>query len=201
VNLDSIIQDCKHNKPKAQKLLYEKYAPFFRGICFRYVNNHEAVKDIVHDSFIKIFSNIKQYNGSGSFEGWMVRILINCTLSFLRKSKGVSFQSIENLNDALLFQKNPEKEQEDGDMQNEMELILSSGFSEADLLKVLDSIPDKYKVVFNLHCLEKYPHEEIAKTLDIDVATSRVRLMRAREMIKKELYSLSLTKLRNADEN
>lgn len=183
-------------------MLYEKYAPLFKGICFRYVNNHEAVKDIVHDSFIKIFSNIRQYSGNGSFEGWMVRILINCTLSSLRKNKGISFQNMDDLNESLLFQDGSDDEQEgDGtaSSKNEVEFILSSGFSETDLLKVLDLIPEKYKVVFNLHCLEKYPHEEIAKILEIDVATSRVRLMRARQMIKKELYSLSLTKQRNAN--
>ena len=204
MSLDSLIQDCKRYKPKAQKELYEKYASFFKGICYRYIKDDETVKDIVHDSFIKIFSSIRQYKGTGSFEGWMVRILINLTVSHLRKSKKVLFHNIENINESVLFQNNSDSESGDDGVglskKDEAEMIKSSEFTEKDLLKILDSIPDKYKVVFNLHCVEKYSHSEIAKILEIDVATSRVRLMRARQMIKKELFSLSLIKSDNANE-
>jgi RNA polymerase sigma-70 factor (ECF subfamily) len=103
VALEDIIERCKKYDVTAQRLLYERYANQMRNICMRYISNHHEIKDIVHDGFIKIFSNIKQYSGKGSFEGWMVRIFINTTLTHIRKNKKRKhISNIENIEYTLV---------------------------------------------------------------------------------------------------
>lgn len=198
--LEQLIKECKKYNKLAQRLLYEKYAPAMNGICMRYIPDREVVKDIVQDGFIKVFASIKQYNGTGSFEGWMKRIFVNTAISHLRKSKGKKFLNIDDIEEKELSQVNitsyesAEELSTDLGTQNNFQIVLAADFSEIELLDVLTKLPDKYRLVFNLFCIENFKHEEIAEMLKIDTATSRTRLMRAREMVKKELYALSLIK-------
>jgi len=204
VSLDEVIKECKKYNKFAQKILYEKYAPAMKGICLRYIGDPDSVKDIVQDAFIKVFSNIRQYSGNGSFDGWIKRIFINTAISYLRKypkdQKHVKLEDIEGTGafeeTSGLFE--PEIENKTGveiSKQNSFEVVLSADFSEAELLGILERLPAKYRVVFNLYCLENFKHEEIAQILNIDIATSRTRLMRARQYIQKELYELSIIRL------
>jgi RNA polymerase sigma-70 factor, ECF subfamily len=201
VSLEQIIKECKRYNKLAQQILYEKYAPAMNGICLRYVNDREAVKDIVQEGFIKVFSSIKQYKGEGSFEGWMKRIFVNTAISHLRKAKGKKFLSIEDIHETELAEKDDHVFEEIEGLPkhisglNDFQLVSSANFSESELLKVLENLPDKYRIVFNLFCIEDFKHEEIAGMIGIDIATSRTRLMRARIMVQKELYALSIVKL------
>ena len=77
---DKIIKGCRQYNKLAQKKLYEMYAPQMKGLCFRYVGDLESTKDVLQEGFIKVFSNIKQYKGKGSFEGWVKRIFINTSI-------------------------------------------------------------------------------------------------------------------------
>lgn len=200
--LEQIINECKRFNKVAQQMLYEKYAPTMCGICLRYVNDREVVKDIVQEGFMKVFSCIKQYKGDGSFEGWMKRIFVNTAISYLRKTKGKQFLSIDDIDETVLAEKDePASEDIEGlpkpiAGQNDFQIVTSANFTESELLKVLENLPDKYRIVFNLFCIEDFKHEEIAGMIGIDIATSRTRLMRARIMVQKELYALSILKLR-----
>lgn len=204
VALDQIIKECKQYNKFAQKLLYDKYAPTMTGICFRYISDPDTVKDIIQDGFIKVFSKIKQYSSNGSFEGWMKRIFVNTAISHIRQQKNykkhLSIEDIEetifvdesanhHVNENVIDKGNFDKNEID------FQLVESADFSETELLQVLDKVPTKYRIVFNLFCVESYKHEEIAEMLDIDISTSRTRLLRARNLIQKELYEMSIKKL------
>lgn len=204
VTLDEIIIECRRYNKLAQKLLYERYASRMKGLCLRYVNDPDALKDIVQEGFIKVFSNIKQYSGRGSFEGWMKRIFINTAITYLRKnSMKDKYFNIEDFDESYLYEKNQQNADRGYDFdertitpdQNSAELLLFAEFTEQDLLRTLNKLPEKYRIVFNLYCIENVKHEEIAEILNIDVATSRTRLLRARNIIQKELYTMCIIKL------
>lgn len=184
-------------------MLYERYAPVMKGICLRYAGDPETVKDIVQEGFIKLFSQIKQYSGTGSFEGWMKRIFINTAISHIRKhQKSQQYLKIEEIDDMALtetssleFDGKTEFSNDSKSNQNNFEIVSSADFSETELLDVLKRIPEKYRIVFNLYCIEDIKHDEIAEMLNIDLTTSRTRLLRARQFVQKELYHMSMVRL------
>jgi RNA polymerase sigma-70 factor, ECF subfamily len=198
VEFDQILKECRQYNKFAQKLLYEMYAPKMKGLCLRYVGDRETAKDIVQEGFIKVFSNIKKFEGKGSFDGWMKRIFINTSLSYLRKNERKNKHiGIEEIDESAFPENNIHSSDNRADFSNEnIELVVSADLSEEELLNALKNIPEKFRTVFNLFCLEKIKHEEIAQILKIDITTSRTRLLRARSMIQKELYGICLEKLK-----
>jgi RNA polymerase sigma-70 factor (ECF subfamily) len=198
VQFDQILEGCRQYDKFAQKMLYEMYAPKMKGLCFRYVCDSETVKDIVQDGFIKVFSNIKQFDRRGSFEGWLKRIFINTAITHIRKNnkknKNLSLEDIEDPD--FVDTDNSQVEKQFTFTKNNLEL-LSSELSEEELLIALQRIPEKFRTVFNLYCIEHLKHEEIAKILDIEITTSRTRLLRSRSLIQDELYTICCEKLKH----
>lgn len=179
------------------------YAAKMTGLCFRYVGDVDTAKDIAQDGFLKVFSGIKQFKGKGSFEGWMKRIFINTAISHLRKKSKegnqIRFDEINEF-DASMFETHVSDIQDDVNaLQKEnIDLVLLADLSEDELLKALNEIPEKFRTVFNLFCIEHIKHDEIAHILKIDKATSRTRLLRARGLIQKELFAISRKKLKKS---
>jgi RNA polymerase sigma-70 factor (ECF subfamily) len=164
-----LIKGCKKQERNAQKYLYARYAPVLLGICRRYVKQQEDAEDVLLESFYKIFSNIDQYEGKGSFEGWMKRISVNESLMFLRKKHNFNL-SIEN---------------------NHLEIAEDSvGIEELlfeqDILEVMDALPTGYRTIFNLYVIDGLKHREIAEELGISINTSKSQLIQA----KRKLASL-----------
>lgn len=176
-----IIKGCKEYNSVAQNALYKVYAPKMKALCVRYSSNEEEAKDLMQEGFIKVFSNIKSYNGKGSFEGWIKRIMINTAISHYKKNKNKHI--VEDI--SLLNSKEIGLEQEE-----EIEEIYSEYTSE-DLMKALNSLPEQYKLVFNLFCIENHSHADVAQLLSVDEKTSRTRLFRAKKMLKDYLVNLS----------
>lgn len=201
--IDQIVRECKKYNKFAQKLLYDMYSPLMTGICLRYIGNIDATKDVVQEGFIKVFSSIDKFKGDGSFEGWMKRIFINTAISYLRKQ--TSKQKHINIDDIKEGDMDLDGSHDLLGLNNEIpadgranfDMILSADFSEDELVEILELVPEKYRLIFNLHCIEEYKHEEIASLLGIEVSTSRSRLKRARTIIQKELYKISVEKLCN----
>jgi RNA polymerase sigma factor (sigma-70 family) len=204
-----IINGCQKYHKDAQKALYEKYAPLMKGVCMRYANSKNDVKDILQEGFLKVFSKIQSYKGHGSFEGWMKRVMINHAINYyyLNKKhyKHLDFDEInesemyDETSDIADFSTVGEKMSPNELKQNNItaEIIEKVGFSHEELLEILNQLPEPFRLVFNLHCIEHYKHEEIAELLSIDIATSRTRLLRARKTIRQILYEMSVHKLRN----
>lgn len=166
------------------------YAAKMRGVCIRYINNRETLKDVVQEGFIKVFSNIKQYNGTGSFEGWMKRVFINTAISHIRKQKNGNITvPIDDAGELGLH------DETDQDLDESSISAMLANLSETELLAALNRISENYRIVFNLSCIENMKHEEIATMLKIDIVTSRTRLMRARSLLQKELHAYCVEKL------
>jgi len=166
-----IIAGCKEQKREAQKMLYEKYARTMYSICLRYSSDADAAQDLLQDGFMKVFANIGSFQDKGSFEGWLKRIFVNLALENLRKKKTIiqSSDDVQNLPDMV----------DDSTEDEQMYKI-----SEAELLKMIQNLPQGYSTVFNLYAIEDYSHKEIADMLGISEGTSRSQYVRARQLLQ-----------------
>lgn len=167
MSLEELITGCKKQDRQAQEELYHRYAGKFFSICLKYSNNYEQAKDNLQEAFIKIFENIDQFKGKGSFEGWMTRIMINTALKQYKKNASV-FLSIQDD-----IAEEPEVEVEENE------------FSTMELIKMIQELPERYRLVFNLYVMEEHSHQEIAEMLNISVGTSKSNLARARVKLKE----------------
>lgn len=166
-----IIALAVDNNRHAQQKIYSKHAPKMLSICRQYVKDVQQAEDIMITAFMKVFTNLKAFEHKGSFEGWVRRIMVNECISYLRVQKKVSF-----LEDEFFVE----------DTFNNIE----SHFSVEDIQSLIDSLPDGYKMVFNLYAIEGFKHQEIAKMLGINEGTSKSQLSHARRMLKEQINKL-----------
>lgn len=168
MTLDELITRCKKKEGKAQEALYQRYATILFGICLKYSPHRAEAEDSLQDAFITIFNRIEQYEGKGSFEGWMKRITVNTVLQKYRKKR--------------LFDIPNEEKIEEAEVEVEQESIPLDY-----LLKIIQELPDRYRLVFNLYVLDQYSHKEIAEMLGISDGTSKSNLARARMILKTKI--------------
>lgn len=166
-----IIAQAADNNRHAQQIIYSKHAPKMLSICRQYVKDVHQAEDIMITAFMKVFTNLKAFEHKGSFEGWIRRIMVNECISYLRVQKKVKF-----LEDEYYVE----------DTFNNIE----SHFSVEDIQSLIDSLPDGYKMVFNLYAIEGFKHQEIAKMLGINEGTSKSQLSHARKMLKDQINKL-----------
>jgi RNA polymerase sigma-70 factor (ECF subfamily) len=169
VSLEQLIKKCVKQDAEAQSQLYKQYASKLFSLCLKYSKNYAAAEDNLHDTFIIVFDKIGQYNHKGSFEGWLKRIAINTALQGYRKDVGVydivNESHIEDVSVAL----------EDNDINIDF------------LLKIIQELPDRYRLIFNLYVLDGYSHIEISELINISVGTSKSNLARARLILKTKI--------------
>jgi RNA polymerase sigma-70 factor (ECF subfamily) len=168
MSLEQLIIKCKKNNRNAQGELYNRYAKKLFTLCLKYSKDYAESEDNLQDAFVTIFKKIKQYNNKGSFEGWMKRIVINTALQRYRKSS-----VLDVIKDDTVIEDVVEVEAE----QVPLEF----------LLEIIQQLPDKYRLVFNLYVLDQFSHKEIAEMLNISVGTSKSNLSRARHILKEKL--------------
>ena len=167
------IEGCKKRDPRAQRLLYECYAPRMYALCCRYIPSKTAAEDVLVTAFTKIFERIDQYRGEGSFEGWIRKIMVNESLSYLRSNKNMYLE--EDI-DTMVHEPDLAK------LENHLEA--------ADLLQLMAELPAGYRMVFNLYAIDGYSHKEIAMQLGISENTSKSQLSRARAFLQKALAKM-----------
>jgi len=173
--LIEIIEQCQKNDRKAQELLYRRYSNVLFSICLRYSGNYENAQDVFQEGFILIFKKITQYSFSGSFEGWIKRVMVNLNLEKHRQKEIWLTEIEENM---------PLIDEEDNDL-NDFQNV-----DYQDLIKYVQNLPTQYRQVFNLYVFEEYTHNEIAESLKISPGTSKSNLSRAREILRKELMKI-----------
>lgn len=168
MDLKQLINDCKNNDRKAQEQLYRLYSPKLFAVCLKYSRNYNEAQDNLQDGFLIIFDKIEQYSFKGSFDGWLKRIMIN---NVLQQYRNQTFLSLVN-----------EEIEEDFELNLEDENI-SLDF----LLSIIQQLPERYRLVFNLYVLDEYSHQEIAEMLTINIGTSKSNLARARMILKDKI--------------
>ena len=178
--LEQLIYECTKNNTKAQQQLYQLLAPKLFAACLKYSRNYEEAQDNLQESFLIVFEKISQFKNNGSFEGWAKRIVINYVLQQYRNQKVFE----------IISEKFPEIEEVEIE-----EVNVSLEF----LTEIIQSLPDRYRLVFNLYVMDDYSHKEIAEMLSINIGTSKSNLARAKAILKDKIesnnnYSIKKTK-------
>lgn len=177
MNETDIIKGCLRNDRASQKMLYETFYSKMLGVCLRYSKNNDEAQDILHEGFLKIFNSLKKFNATGSFEGWIRRIIVNTAIDHLRRNKqNYWIVSTVYANDKASAVAEEIDEDE-----------LSSHISQEEILKAVQQLSPAYRTVFNLYVIEEYTHKEIAELLDISEGTSKSNLSKAKFNLKKSL--------------
>ncbi len=175
-----LIQGCKKQDRKIQKILYERYSARYFGVCKRYMKDVEAAEDVLVKGFLKIFENINSFESKGSFEGWMQRIIVNECLMELRKKQDFTIYL------------------ESSNIQPQKDATILETLYEQDVLKLLEFLPVGCRTVFNLYVIEGYKHNEIAERLNISEGTSKSQLNLAKEKLKVLLNEYGITKYKSS---
>ena len=168
MSIEKLIKQCKKQDLKSQEKLYQLFSHKLFSVSLKYSRNYAEAEDNLQDAFIIIFKKINQFNFKGSFEGWMKRIVINTALQRYRKQHVFEIVNEENI-------EQPEVEI------NEENIPLKF------LLQIIQELPDRYRMVFNLYALDGYSHKEIAETMGISIGTSKSNLARARGILKQKI--------------
>lgn len=170
-----LIAECKKGESKAQKQLYEKYAPAMMSICLRYVRHKETARDLMHDGFITLFTKIHTYSGTGLFSAWVKKIFVNTALEYLRSNDVLKFSTnIEDVHDI-----------------QQPDISALDQLSADELLECITKLPDGYRTIFNMYAIEGYSHTEISQILKIQEGTSRSQYARARQLLQKMVIKKS----------
>lgn len=178
-----LVTRCKKHDKKALEQLYKDYGALLKGVSYRYVLDKTTAEDIVHEGYIKIFGSIQffEYNGEGSLKAWMTRIIINLSIDYLK---------IKNKESAIYIDDNTTELIEYDSEEETVTLIENSrikGITNEVLLQMLDELPEKTRIVFNLFAIEQLSHKEIGDILGIAEEASRTRLKRARKQLQEKL--------------
>jgi RNA polymerase sigma factor (sigma-70 family) len=167
----TLIIECVNGNARAQRLLFDKFARKMFSVCLRYAKNEEQAEDVLQDGFVKVFGKLKDFKSEGSLEGWIRRIMVNTALDQIRKNN-------KQLGDTNIDDVGYKIENND--------FIVEKMMAE-DLMKMVQAMPDGYKVVFNMFAIEGYSHGEIADTLGISENTSKSQYSRARAYLRERL--------------
>ena len=165
-----LIQGCLQEDSRCQQELFRCYAGKMMAVCLRYARHRLEAEDILQDAFLKVFKHLDKFEFKGSFEGWIRRIVVNTALKHFNKKAFVNEQF-----GAELYPDIP------------VEPDAYDHLREEELMEMVASLPDGYRVVFNLYALEGYNHKEIAELLGIQESTSRSQLVKARKMLQVKL--------------
>lgn len=167
----NLITSCKKGHQKAQMQLYDQYCDAMFTIACRYLNSEEDAKDLMQDAFLKAFTNIKNYQPDATFGAWLKRIVINQCLDFLRKRK------LEFTNDEV----------ETLQLIDEDNWNFNNTITKSEILKAIENLTEKHKVVVKLYLIEGYDHQEISQILEIPEKTSRTHLRRGKQKLQELL--------------
>lgn len=173
---EQLVKGCLKGEAQAQKALFEQYSGKMLSLCKRYSGSTEEAEDIFQEGFIKVYEKLHQFSGTGSLGGWIRMVMVNTALIHIRKNKQQMYD--EAIEEARTL--------DSGDMDALAKMSLD------DLEKLIDSMPQGYKTVFNLFAVEGYAHKEIAEMLGISESTSKTQFLKARAFLKRSINEKEL---------
>lgn len=174
-NESVLIKKAIKNNREAQHVLFEMHAPKMLSVCRYYIKDIQQAEEAMLNGFFKVFKNLKTYKSEGSFEGWIRRIMIRESISYLRQKKRIDFLSEEDVSTY--------------NYSNSMETDLEVN----EIQKLIDDLPEGYRMVFIMYAIEGYKHFEIAELLNISEGTSKSQLFKARKMLQEQIKKVNKT--------
>ena len=172
-----IATGCRRGEAKAQRALYDSYAPRLMATIVRYVGRGDVAQDVLQDTLVRALRGFSQFKwrGKGSLGGWLNRMAVNMSLNYLRDNR--------HMLQAVSLDERPEA----GLVADEPTPADVEGLDLAELMRIVEELPTGYRTVFNLYCIEGYSHREIASELGISVNTSSSQLARAKAMLARKI--------------
>lgn len=168
MQLNQLIKDCIAGNRLSQNELYQLLAPKMFAVCLRYAKNREEAEEILQEGFVQLFRSLKNFHHAGSFEGWARRIMVNCAIQHFRSLPKIYLVSMDRTTEQV-------GSQED----------VTAQLDKKELLKMIQDLPDAYRMVFNLYVFEGLKHREIAHLLGITEGTSKSNLFDAKQMLQR----------------
>ncbi len=168
-NEKQLIKKATSGNRDAQERLYKKHAPKMLSVCRQYIKDIHFAEDVMVQGFLKMFNKLDTFKFEGSFEGWLRRIMIRESISYLRKQQFVVY-------DDEVYEKNQSEE-----------ISQSTDLDTEHIQQLIDALPQGYKMVFVLYTVEGYKHKEIAEMLSITESTSKTQLLKARKLLQEQL--------------
>lgn len=168
--IDHLLEPCRKGDRRAQEALYSSLAPKLYGVCMRYAKDDFEAQDILQTGFIKVFKSLNSFRGDGSLEGWIRKVIVNTAIESYHKTKSEpELVDIAEVHDLA------------------GEYIEIDTLEAKDLLVLIRSLPEGFRIVFNMFTIEGYSHQEIAEKLQISTGTSKSQLSRARVWLKEKI--------------
>ncbi|APQ19246.1 RNA polymerase sigma factor [Maribacter hydrothermalis] len=168
-NEKQLIKKATSGNRDAQEGLYKKHAPKMLSVCRQYIKDIHFAEDVMVQGFLKMFNKLDTFKFEGSFEGWLRRIMIRESISYLRKQQFVVY-------DDEVYEKNQSDE-----------ISQSTDLDTEHIQQLIDALPQGYKMVFVMYTVEGYKHKEIAEMLLITESTSKTQLLKARKLLQEQL--------------
>lgn len=168
-NESQLIKKASSGNRDAQERLYKKHAPKMLSVCRQYIKDDHFAEDVMVQGFLKMFNKLDTFKFEGSFEGWLRRIMIRESISYLRKQQFVVY-------DDEVYEKNQSEE-----------ISQSTDLDTEHIQQLIDKLPQGYKMVFVLYTVDGYKHKEIAEMLSITESTSKTQLLKARKLLQDQL--------------
>jgi RNA polymerase sigma-70 factor (ECF subfamily) len=177
LTIEDIVSGCLKGHSNCQRELVNRYSATLYSVCLRYMADESKAKDVLQETFIRVFKSIKSFDiNKGALSSWMRKIAVNQCLKAIDKEK-IKFTSLSV------------------DYNNTVSVEPSAihNMEAEDLMKVIQTLPDGYRQVFNMSVIEGYSHREIAEKLGIQEVSSRSNLSRAKNILKNKLMALKKT--------
>ncbi|WP_418509197.1 RNA polymerase sigma factor [Corallibacter sp.] len=170
-----LIKKAIKNNREAQHVLFTMHAPKMLSVCRYYIKDVHHAEEVMLNGFLKVFSSLKTFKNQGSFEGWIRRIMVRESISYLRQKKSIEFSS-DSIEDY-----------------NEYDNNIKTNIEVADIQQLIDMLPEGYKMVFVMYAVEGYKHHEIAEMLQISEGTSKSQLFKARKLLQEQINKRNKT--------
>lgn len=178
-NVDNreLIEGCRRNDRSAQRALYDTFAPMMFPVCLRYIGNETEAEDVLIEAFVTVFTHIGELEKAGSLQSWIYSIVVNASLQHLRKmKKQPQIESFED-NIAMLPSDGPEED-------------LYAQWEARDVMRVIEKMPENWRVIFNMHAIDDFSFKEISEKMGMNHNTVRVYYQRARAWALEQLSKI-----------
>ncbi|MFM7723595.1 MAG: RNA polymerase sigma factor [Bacteroidota bacterium] len=166
-----LVKECLSGKARAQKTLFDKFAPRMMALCFRYMKDKDEAEDAFQIGMVKVFSKLTEFKFEGPLEGWVRRIMVNSCLDQLRRNQ--RFIADVTYDDVAY--------------KLEVQETVTSSLNTEVLMGLVQAMPTGYRVVFNLFAIEGFSHQEIAEQMGISESTSKSQYLRARAYLRQRI--------------
>lgn len=171
-----LIRGCIERDPHLMEQFYKHFAPEMWVVCLRYTRNVMTAEDVMQEGFIRVFETIDSYSGAGAFPGWLRRVFVSTAINHFKKYYRFEKQETDFSYEPVV------KYADNADVLSKM--------SVDEMMNLLKTLPDGYRMVFNLYAIEGYSHKEIGELLGCSEATSRSQLLRARLQLMEKITSM-----------